>query len=291
MHIPIVYTAHDLKSICPNYQMLNHGEVCEKCLHGDYSNCFKTSCMKDSKLKSLLATMEANTYKRRKIYQKLDLVITPSAFYKKKIEEAGIMRCPVIHMANFLPEDTVYEASNVSGDYLLYFGRLSCEKGIVTLVEAYAQVKTELPLYIVGSGPIQEEIEKKIKELGVGDRVSLLGYKSGQELKEIVKNSRCVCLPSEWYENGPYSIMEAMAAGKPVIVSNMGGLPEMVENGINGYVFMKKDELADRLEQIADLPDDEYKNMCERSFQRARILFNAKNYIVELKGLYKQLVE
>ena len=94
-HIPVVYTAHDLKSVCPNYQMLNHGKICERCLHGNYINCFKTGCMKDSKAKSLLATIEAYVYKWKKTYQKIDLVITPSDFYKRKIGEAGIVTCPV----------------------------------------------------------------------------------------------------------------------------------------------------------------------------------------------------
>ena len=90
--IPIVYTAHDLKSVCPNYQMMDKGQVCEKCINGNYMNCFKSGCMKDSKLKSLLATMEAYVYKFKKTYEKIDLVITPSAFYKKKIDEARVMK-------------------------------------------------------------------------------------------------------------------------------------------------------------------------------------------------------
>lgn len=249
-HIPMVYTAHDLKSVCPNYQMLNQGDICEKCIHGNYTYCAKTGCMKDSKLKSVLATLEAYVYKWRKTYQKLDLIITPSVFYRRKIEEAGIAKCPVVHMTNFLPEGTEYNVSEKPGEYFLYFGRISREKGILTLVRAYAEAKVKKPLYIVGTGPIEEQVHQLIEELHMSNKIKMLGFKSGNELKEIVANSLCVCLPSEWYENGPYSIMEAQAVGKPVIVSDNGGLPELVENGVTGYIVKSKDihDLKKKLE-------------------------------------------
>ena len=285
--IPVVYTAHDLKSICPNYQMLNHGEVCERCLHGNYMNCFWTGCMKDSKAKSLLAMMEAEIYKWKKTYQKLDLIITPSAFYKKKIEEAGIVRCPVVHMTNFLPEGTEYKNGAEKGEYFLYFGRLSREKGILTLVNAYAQAKVDKPLYLVGTGPVKSQIEQLIAKKGLQEKVKMLGFKSGQELRDIVANALCVCLPSEWYENGPYSIMEAQAAGRPVIVSSNGGLPELVEDGVTGYVVKPKDvkDLAEKLELCDEKEDWD----TERIVQWAKHKYDPEEYVSELERKYRKL--
>lgn len=291
--IPIVYTAHDLKSVCPNYQMLNHGEVCEKCLHGKYINCFKTSCMKDSKLKSLLATMEADVYKCRKTYRKMDLIITPSEFYKRKIDEAKIADCPVIHMTNFLPQGTQYSAVNKVGDYILYFGRLSREKGIITLVEAYSRSNCDLPLYIVGTGSVKEEVEGKIKELSMADKIKLLGFKSGRELKDIVAASHCVVLPSEWYENGPYSIMEAMAVGKPVIVSNLGGLPELVDDGVTGYIVPAKDaeKLAEAIKKMSDMPSKDLLAMGQAATQKAKSMFDAQKYAREIIEKYEEIIK
>ena len=94
-HIPIVYTAHDLKSVCPNYLMMHHRQVCEDCLDGHYWHCARNGCMKGSKAKSILASMEAYVYKFRRIYGKIDFVITPSDFYRRKITEAGVFQCPV----------------------------------------------------------------------------------------------------------------------------------------------------------------------------------------------------
>ena len=287
--IPIVYTAHDLKSICPNYQMLNHGKICERCLQGNYINCFKTGCMKDSRAKSLLATMEAEVYKKKKIYQKLDLIITPSLFYKRKIEEAGIAKCPVIHMTNFLPEGTEYKSGNSNGEYFLYFGRLSREKGILTLIQAYEYAKVNRPLYIVGTGPMKEQIEQFIIKKKLQGQVKLLGFKTGQELKDIISNARCICLPSEWYENGPYSIMEAQALGKPVIVSDNGGLPELVEDGVNGYIVKAQNaqELAEKLLMCDNKEDWKGENIVKWAHKK----YNAETYLNTIEQLYRKELE
>lgn len=234
-HIPIVYTAHDLKSVCPNYLMMHHQKVCDKCLSGHYWHCFSNQCMKASRAKSMLASMEAYVYKLRKTYQKIDYVITPSFFYKKTLEAADIFRCPIEHVKNFLPSETVYAAGS-RGNYFLYFGRLSREKGICTLINAFSKAHIEEKLFIVGSGPEEDRLRLMVKKLGMEDKILFLGFRTGIELKEIVANALCVCLPSEWYENGPYSILEAQALGRPVIVSDYGGLPELVEDGITGYI-------------------------------------------------------
>ncbi len=290
--IPIVYTAHDLKSVCPNYQMMHDGKMCEECIDGKYIYCFKNGCMKNSKLKSLLATLEAYVYKFRKTYEKLDLVITPSAFYKSKIDEAGVCKCPVIHMANFLPENTEYSVSNV-GDYILYFGRLSHEKGTMTLLKAYEKANVDKPLYYVGTGPLKEELENYVKEHNMGDRVKLLGFKIGEELRKLVKNSLCVCLPSEWYENGPYSIMEAMAVGKPVIVTNLGGLPEMVKNGINGFIAKPFDakSLGEAVKKMCGLNEEELVRMGEASMKMAKEKFDASKYVNTLVAEYVNFIK
>ena len=234
-HIPVVYTAHDLKSVCPNYLMMHHQKTCEKCLDGHYRHCFTNSCMKDSKAKSLLASMEAYVYKLRKTYRKMDYVITPSFFYKNKLEAADIFDCPIEHIKNFLPSGTVYVEGS-RGDYFLYFGRLSREKGIHTLIKAFSKAKIKEKLLIVGSGPEEDRLQSLVKKLGMKDKILFLGFKAGDELKKIIANALCVCLISEWYENGPYSILEAQALGRPAIVSDHGGLPELVENGKTGYI-------------------------------------------------------
>lgn len=199
--------------------------------------------------------MEAYVYKLKKTYRKIDYVVTPSFFYKKKLEAAHIFECPVEHIKNFLPEGTVYE-EGTRGKYFLYFGRLSREKGIHTLIKAFSNANVEEKLYIVGSGPEEERIRMTVKELGMEDKILLLGFKRGSELQEIVANALCVCLPSEWYENGPYSILEAQALGRPAIVSDHGGLPELVEDGRTGFIS-EAGNVADLTEKIREMSHTE----------------------------------
>lgn len=256
-HIPMVYTAHDLKSVCPNYLMMHHRKTCEKCLDGHYWHCFANCCMKDSRAKSLLASMEAYEYQRRKIYRKIDYVITPSRFYKDKLEAADVFSCPIEHVKNFLPAGTVYEAGS-RGSYFLYFGRLSREKGILTLIKAFRRAHVKEKLYIVGSGPEEDRIRRMIEKMGMENKILLLGFKSGEELKSLVANALCVCLASEWYENGPYSILEAQALGRPAIVSDQGGLPELVEDGKSGYIAKSGDvsDLTEKIRKMSQIPMD-----------------------------------
>ena len=285
-HVPMVYTAHDLKAVCPNYLMMHHQKICEKCLDGHYWHCFASGCMKSSRSKSLLASMEAYGYKLRKTYQKIDYVITPSLFYKKKLEEASVFRCPIEHVRNFLPARTVYEEGS-RGNYFLYFGRLSGEKGIRTLIEAFSKAHTEENLYIAGSGPEEEQLRLMVKKLGMEDRIRFLGFKTGAELKEIVANALCVCLPSEWYENGPYSILEAQALGRPVIVSDYGGLPELVEDGRTGYIT-KAGNVSELTEKIREMSHSQMDSAYIS--HKAAQAYSADLYADYIVGLYEKLV-
>ena len=287
--LPIVYTAHDLKSVCPNYMMLNHGHICERCLYGNYLYCFQSGCMKNSKAKSLLATMESMVYRQRGIYKKIDLVITPSGFYKKKLSESGMFDCDIIHIPNFLPEGTEFKSVRDGGNYFLYFGRLSLEKGILVLIKAYARAKVKKPLYLVGTGPEEEKIRRFIQEHNLESKIKMLGFKSGDELKQLIQNALCVCLLSAWYENGPYTIMEAQAAGRPVIVSDLGGLPELVTDSYQGIVcrqpYLKNTVKA--LQKVESAPDFDGDYIIEKAQEK----FDSSKYTDLLVAIYKAIIE
>ena len=291
-NIPIVFTAHDLNCICPNHEMLCNGKICELCLHGKYSNCIKNKCVKGSTAKSALAAIEALNYKRMKIYNDIDIIITPSDFYRKKFEESGIFNSKIIHIKNFLPSNTDYSFNNPDKGYLLYFGRISEEKGILTLVKAVEKLSVDVPLYILGTGAVENDIKSYISSHGLENKIKMLGFKSGDELKKYVAEAKCIILPSEWYENGPYAIMEAMSQGKPVIVSNIGGLPEIVEDGKTGYICKPFDceDLKVCIEKVFSLSADEYKVMSKNAVISAKENFNPENYINKLTEIYQSLI-
>ena len=123
-----------------------------------------------------------------------------------------------------------------------------------------------------------------IKKENIENQVEMLGFKSGNELENYISQAKVVVLPSEWYENGPYSAMEAMAHGKPLIVSNLGGLPELVEIKKNGFMFNAGDvdDLANKLNLIYDLNENEYSQFEDYSINKAKTLFDARKYVENL---------
>ena len=289
-HIPIVFTMHDLNCICPNHTMLNHGKICEACLRGNYMNCVKCVCFKDSRLKCLMAAIESEYNKRSGLYNKIDCFITPSEFYKNLLMKSGLTKKRIIHMKNFLPAETEYGIRGKRGDYVFFFGRLSYEKGILTLIEAMKHVKA--PLLIVGTGPEEDAIRQKIAVSGLSDRVTLLGFKSGTELWSYVMNAGCVVIPSEWYEASGYTACEAQAMGKPVVVTDAGGLPENIVNGETGIVCPMSDvkKLAEAINCIMIIPDEGYERMARLAVNNAQVLFDASRYVQRVMDIYQGLV-
>lgn len=286
--LPIFWTMHDLIAVCPAYTMLNgHGEICEKCLSGNFNFCVKNRCIKDSKLMSMLSKYEADMIRKKNWYNKIDLFICPSEFYRKKLTDAKFTSKKIVMLRNPLPRSAKYELNDNDNGYVLYFGRLVKEKGIKTLINASR--KSDCKLVIAGTGPLEKELKRYAKNYG---NVEFSGFQAGEKLQKLIRESRCVVLPSEWYENGPYSAMEAMALGKPLIVSNNGGLPELVEDGKNGYIYDAKTSaaaLAGKIEKIFGLSKNEYKCMCEYSLKKAKDMFDLDEYIDNLESYYYEI--
>lgn len=296
-HVPVMYTAHDYILLCPAYTMVNgRGEVCDTCLDKHFIHATKNVCVKGSRIKSALATMEAEFLKFHHAYSKIDLIIAPSQFMKSKLDEGGFAG-KTVAMQNFLTDSQMAMGARVanthkfedaqagSRPYFLFFGRLSKEKGILTLVRAFLQAAglvggnadaqsddqsaQVLPvtwdLHIVGDGPERGAIEQLIASAGpqAALRIHLLGYKSGEELQREVGNARFSVLSSEWRENMPYSGLESLAAQTPIIGAKIGGIPELVEESRTGFTFESGNiaDLKDGLLKAAAVDEDIYGTM------------------------------
>ena len=205
-NIPIVFTAHDLQAICPNKTMLDaKNNICEDCLKGSYKNCIKKKCIKNSKPKSILGALENLYYRNKKIYtEEINYIITPSEFYRKKFIEDGIGANKITSIHNFV--DIPLNENGKIGDYAIYFGRISKEKGLLNLVEAFSKTKHG-KLYFAGTGPDEKKLKEETNKLGITERVKFLGYLQQNELKKYIDNSRFAILPSIWYDNCPYSVL------------------------------------------------------------------------------------
>lgn len=286
--IPVVYTAHDLKMLCLNYVMMTHGELCEKCRGGRYINCLRQRCVKDSLAKSGINVIEGYLHKWRKTYDIIDVILTPSNFYRRKFLEFGIEGMRVIHLPNLLdrpvPEVRPRPDKN---RYFLYFGRLSREKGIMTLIKAIEPLDSRL--YIVGTGPGRDEIEAYLSQNGVGN-VELMGYQSGQTLIDLVGNAKAVVIPSEWYENGPYSAIEALQLGRPLIGSELGGIPELIDG--NGMIFHHK-QVVELRKCLSDFPaedSEEYQAMVDKSKRIFEANYGPEQHYERLEAIYSRLL-
>jgi glycosyltransferase involved in cell wall biosynthesis len=191
-----------------------------------------------------------------------------------------------IHIPNFVALEQ-YNPCFDTGDAFLYFGRLSREKGLATLIRAAAIVGT--PLRIAGTGPD----EKVLKDLAVSldAKVEFLGYLSGSALHAAICSARAVVLPSEWYENAPMSILESYALGKPVIGADIGGIPELIRDQETGFIFHSASEhaLAEILQKVAGLSVGHLSDIgrCGRDWVEGT--FSREKYRDRMLSLYRTL--
>ena len=289
-NIPIVFTAHDVQAICPAITMMdNDKNPCELCMKGRYINCIKKSCNKGSKLKSALGAIEGYYYRNHKIYtDKIDYIITPSEFYRTKFIEDGINPNKIQAIHNSI-EMNDYNVETQDDGYALYFGRLSKEKGILNLINAFAKCNKG-NLYIAGEGPEKENIEKIIKENNLEDRVKLLGFLNKEQMTDVTRKCKFVVVPSIWYENCPYSVLETLAIGKPIIGSNMGGIPELVIDNENGFIYNTVDELTEKMNVLFE-NEDLVKQFSKKSKELAKQNYDREVYYNKLKQIYDKVIK
>jgi glycosyltransferase involved in cell wall biosynthesis len=287
--IPTVMTAHDLKLLCPNYKMYREGNICEKCQYRRFYHAILGKCIKDSFTSSALGTLEMYLHRFLGLYNSLDKIILPSHFYKMKFIEFGFPADKLTHIPNFVNHKK-YHFSNVEKNYFIYLGRLAQEKGLETLITAMEKVK-DYDLYIIGDGPIKSELETKVAKSG-NSNINFLGFQSGRKLLTLISEAMFMVTPSEWYENCPISVLEVLSTGKPVIAANVGGLPELVEDKVNGLIFAMGDaeDLSEKILYLLNNPNERKKMGI-----KAREIIE-KNHTSELHyeriiPLYQSLIE
>ena len=271
--IKIVYTAHDYQWVCPNHMMRipATGQICFACRGGDFKQCSKNRCIHDSRVKSLIGTIEAGFYAMRKTYGMVDVIICPSEFMKKQLDTDPLLAEKTVMMHNFIDKDTAVagkthgkkkkrrekaevfgtaaDGDRPAGDYVLYFGRYAEEKGTLTLLEA-CRALPEIPFVFAGTGPLEGRVNQ-------APNVENRGFVAGEELRRLIAQARFSVYPSEWYENCPFSVMESQMYGTPVLASDLGGAPELVQPGRTGDLFRGGDaqELTEHIKELWEDPE------------------------------------
>ncbi|MEM9620458.1 MAG: glycosyltransferase [Pseudomonadota bacterium] len=222
--VPVVMTLHDLKIACPAYHMFNANGLCEECKGNRLHKVVTNRCMKGSLAVSAVVYLEAVLHRLLRSYEKhVTKFVVPCRFYIDKFVEWGWPRERFIYIPN--PADiSALTPDFQPGSRMLYFGRLSPEKGLPTLIRASALA--QVPLDIVGDGPQAQELQQLTYQIGAP--VRFVGHLSGSQLYQSVQQARATVLPAEWYENAPMTILESFALGKPAIGADIGGIPEMI---------------------------------------------------------------
>ncbi len=289
--IPVVMHLHDYKLVCPNYKLFTGGKICKRCRGGKYYNCLFNKCLKDSYLKSCGGALEMYFHHNIwRIYEKgIKLFIAPSEFMKKTVEEFSWPADKVICLHNFFNnqiEKSGLTNQDNSDNYLLYFGRLSEEKGVSVLIEALAQTKEHLK--IAGEGPEETNLKNLSCRLGLTSRVEFVGFKTGTDLENLIINAKAIIIPSIWFENMPLNMLESLARRKIVIASDIGGIPEIIKNNENGFLFAPGEahDLAKKIKLLSEVDIRSIGDNAEKAVQN----LNAQAHVQKIIKIYQQII-
>ncbi|MDP3794431.1 MAG: glycosyltransferase family 4 protein [bacterium] len=288
--VPIVMTLHDYQLISPNYTLFLNGTVWERTRPHRYWRCLTERAVKHSYLKSFAAMCESYLQWLTNAYGGVSLFIAPSAFVKEKFLSYGF-RGRMTVLPNPLPAALLARPiapQAKRGSYLLYYGRLAPEKGVDVLVKALASQRG-VSLNIAGEGPERATLETLAQRLGVRERISFLGFLSHQALQPIIEASRAVVVPSVWYENFPYAVLESMAYGKLVIASRIGGIPEIITHGATGLLF-EPGNVEELSQLIGGIDDETVTHIGGAARERVRD-FAPEVFYEKLMALYGSVIQ
>jgi glycosyltransferase involved in cell wall biosynthesis len=233
--IPIVWTLHDYKNVSPNYNLYSHGQIDESTKPDKYYKALFRKSIKDSYVKTALAVCDMYLHKKiTKLYDKADIFISPSIFLKKKMVEYGMKEGQFVHLYNFIHMDH-YVPEYTPGEEYIFVGRWVEEKGVMQMIDAFISMPDK-KLTIIGAGEMSERM-KSLVAAHNATNITIVGPIYAPEMYEYVRKAKALIIPSIWYENNPIIILQAMALGKPVLGSDRGGVPELIEQGVTGFTF------------------------------------------------------
>ncbi|NLO05907.1 MAG: glycosyltransferase family 4 protein [candidate division WS1 bacterium] len=227
--LPVVMRVPDYNLMCAELHFLRHGEMCTECIKGSYWKAVQHRCLKSSFAASAARAGAMYMHKWLHIYDNVDLFITPSAFMRERLIEAGFDGDRIVHLQSFYPGQIPQTERAPEGDYVLYFGRVAPEKAIDTLIKAAARLDRDVRVLIAGADVDGTEAQLRQLAADVGaERVEFVGFQDRESLDRLIAGSLFTVVPSRWFDNCPMAVLESFAHGKPVVASDVGGIPEQI---------------------------------------------------------------
>lgn len=285
--VPIVQTLHEYKLVCPVYTLLSNGEICQACEGHNFWQAALKRCNRGSLARSVLSAAESYVSHRLGAVDKIDHFIAVSDFLRRKVIELGVPAHKVTTVHNFTDVSKISPCGE-TGEYILYFGRLERLKGIFTLLKAMRSVRT--PLLIVGDGEACAEMEEYIQHHDM-QHVRVLGYQRGQALIDLIRGAICTVSPSEWYETFGLTLIESFAHGRPVIASRIGGMTEVVSDGVDGFLIEpgNAEALQERLQWMADHREQAVE-MGQAGRRKVETQFSTEAHYQKLMDVYSKVM-
>lgn len=277
----IVMTMHDYHSAVPCDGCMNNStyEICDRCLDGRYSRCAISQCTRGGRAKSVVAAIESIYWHRKKVYGLLDCAICPSMYMKNKFDRVPEFIGKTVHLPNFT---NLERRSYKKERYVLYFGAFNRDKGVGTLLDI-AEKHPEIQFKFAGKGPLAGRMNGM-------PNVENLGFNTGEALREIVGRGTLTAMPSECLENSPFAVLEALCSGTPVLGARIGGIPELIDEGVTGelFEFRNSSDLESKLISLWNDPErcSRYAANCE-SFEP----MSPGHYLDALTDIYAGAME
>ena len=287
LRIPVVQSLHNYRFICPNGTLFHAGQVCEECPRSSsFFPAVHKGCFRESR--PLSALYAAAVAVARRELGNVGRFIAISKFIGDKLIQGGIPADKVRICGNFIDQASVpADLGSANGKHFLYLGRLSAEKGIHTLLAALRSVP-HVQCIFAGSGPLQAEIEKQLAEPALA-HVRRIGFVEGQRKLHLLREAKALVAPSVCYENFPMAIVESLSNGVPVIASRIGGLPELVDDGVNGLLVPAGDAgaLAQAMKRL-DTDPELTAGLGKNARQLAADRFSASRHLDTLLKIYQE---
>lgn len=240
--VPAVMTLHDYKLVCPTYRFLDHGEICEACVPHRFWSPVLRGCNNGSRGASAAVALELSLHTMAGAYRPVALFLCPSRFLEGKMREGRVFPERLRWIPNFVDVGR-WPPKESPGTGVVFAGRLSHEKGVDVLIRAIAAMP-DVTLDLAGAGPERAALERLAAEVGAADRVRFHGRLGTDELRSVLRKAAVAAVPSRWYENQPLAVLEAFACGLPVVGTELGGVPELIDPGVDGASVPANDPAA-----------------------------------------------
>lgn len=233
--VPVVQTLHNYRLLCPAAVLFREGKVCEECPEHGLQRSVLHGCYRNSRAMTAAVALMLRVHRQRGTWRStVAAYVALTEFGRRKFIEGGLPAEKIFVKPNFVEPDPGEREG--AGNYALFAGRLSAEKGVRVLLEAWSQLHYPAELRIVGDGPLRAELEQEAAKRGLR-HVSFLGRLNNQRVREAIKGAACLIVPSIWYEGFPMVMAESLACGTPILASRLGAMEEIVEDGRNGLLF------------------------------------------------------